>query len=126
MIYLYKRRGCEMASEKSLISGNTTMLILKLLESEDMYGYQIIEELAKSSDDLFSLKTGTLYPILHGLEKDGVVISYEKNADNARVRRYYQLTSKGKGLLSKKQSEWAVYTNAVNKIMWGGISHATT
>jgi len=115
-----------MASEKSLISGNTTMLILKLLESKDMYGYQIIEELAKSSEDLFTLKTGTLYPILHGLEKDGAVISYEENADNARVRRYYRLTSKGKSLLTKKQSEWAVYTNAVNKIMWGGMKYAAT
>lgn len=50
-----------MAIDKSLISGNTDMLILKLLEKQDMYGYQMIEELAKQSDHTFELKAGTLY-----------------------------------------------------------------
>ena len=49
-----------MAIDKSLISGNTDMLILKLLEKQDMYGYQMIEELAKQSDHTFELKAGTL------------------------------------------------------------------
>ena len=53
-----------MAIDKSLISGNTDMLILKLLEKQDMYGYQMIEELAKQSDHTFELKAGTLYPLL--------------------------------------------------------------
>ena len=57
-----------MAIDKSLISGNTDMLILKLLEKQDMYGYQMIEELAKQSDHTFELKAGTLYPLLHLLE----------------------------------------------------------
>lgn len=114
-----------MAAGKSLISGNTTMLILKLLEAKDMYGYQIIEELAQKSDDTFRLKTGTLYPILHGLENDDLVSSYDKNADNSKVRRYYHLTSKGKGLLAEKQSEWTAYTKAVNRIMEGGMGCAT-
>lgn len=112
-----------MANEKT-VSGNTTMLILKLLESKDMYGYQIIEELAQKSDDTFRLKTGTLYPILHGLERDGMVTSYDNNAGNARVRKYYQLTKKGKGLLVKKKSEWADYTKAVNRIMDWEVSYA--
>lgn len=46
-----------MAIDKSLISGNTDMLILKLLEKQDMYGYQMIEELAKQSDHTFELNT---------------------------------------------------------------------
>jgi PadR family transcriptional regulator PadR len=81
-----------MASEKSFLSGHTTMMILKLLEAKDMYGYQIIEEFAQRSEDLFCLKTGTLYPILHGLENDGIVSSYKENTDSARVRRYSQGT----------------------------------
>ena len=90
-----------------------------------MYGYQIIEELSQKSENLFNLKTGTLYPILHGLENNGMVNSYEENADSARVRRYYQLTRKGKGLLSEKQTEWETYTTAVNRIMDGGLCCAT-
>ena len=54
-----------MAIDKSLLSGSTTMLVLKLLDGQDMYGYQMIEELAKRSDHTFELKAGTLYPLLH-------------------------------------------------------------
>ena len=109
-----------MATEKNALSGSITMLILKLLEEKDMYGYQIIEELSQKSENVFCLKTGTLYPILHGLENDGMVMSYDKNADNQRTRKYYQLTNKGKGLLVKKQIEWTTYTKAVKRIMTGG------
>ena len=112
-----------MTSDKNMFSGNTTMLILKLLETKDMYGYQIIEELSRRSENVFHLKTGTLYPILHRLENDGLVISYDENAENQRIRKYYQLTNQGKGLLKKKQSEWTAYTKAVSLVLDGGISH---
>lgn len=110
--------------DKGLIAGSTTMLMLKLLEDKDMYGYQMIEELSKKSDQTFNLKAGTLYPILHGLEIDEMVTSYEENADGARVRKYYRLTNKGKKLLAAKQSEWAAYSQAVHKVLNGGASYA--
>lgn len=113
-----------MAHEKGGFSGNTTMLVLKLLEAKDMYGYQIIEELTNKSENVFRLKTGTLYPLLHGLENDGMVSSYDENADSQRVRKYYQLTKKGKKLLSKKQEEWNEYLQAVDRVMEGGIANA--
>ena len=56
-----------MSMDKSLLAGSTTMLVLKLLDGQDMYGYQMIEELARRSDHAFALKTGTLYPLLHSL-----------------------------------------------------------
>ncbi|MCL2527341.1 MAG: helix-turn-helix transcriptional regulator [Defluviitaleaceae bacterium] len=113
-----------MAPVKNILSGNTTMLILKLLEAKNMYGYQIIEELSEKSEDIFRLKTGTLYPLLHGLESDGMIISYDENAGNQRVRKYYQLTSKGKRLLEEKQLEWAQYTKAVSRVLEGGAGYA--
>ena len=113
-----------MAIDKALLSGSTTMLILKLLEEKDMYGYQMIDELAKKSDDTFNLKAGTLYPILHGLESAGVVSAYDDNADSERVRKYYHLSNQGKKLLMAKQSEWTTYSNAVNKVLRGGASYA--
>jgi PadR family transcriptional regulator PadR len=114
-----------MAADKSALSGNTTMLILKLLDEKDMYGYQMIDELSQRSEDVFRLKTGTLYPILHGLENDGMVLSYDENADGQRVRRYYRLTGRGKGLLAKRQSEWKAYAGAVSRVMDGGVSYAS-
>jgi len=113
-----------MASAKNMPSGNTTMLVLKLLAAKDMYGYQIIEELAGQSAEVFRLKTGTLYPLLHSLENDGMIISYDQNADNQRIRKYYQLTPNGKGLLEKKQAEWTQYAHAVSRVMEGGVGYA--
>ena len=112
-----------MPSEKNALSGNTTMLVLSLLEAKDMYGYQIIEELAQKSQDIFRLKTGTLYPILHGLENDGMLTSCDQSAGSQRVRKYYRLTGKGKGLLAKKQAEWVAYSKAVSNIMDGGAAN---
>lgn len=77
-----------MALDKALLAGNTTMLILKLLEDRDMYGYQMIEELANRSDNTLKLKAGTLYPILHGHEKNSMVTSYDSSVDTARVKKY--------------------------------------
>ena len=57
-----------MAVEKNLISGSTAMLILKLLSEKDMYGYEMIETLRERSKNVFELKGGTLYPLLHDLE----------------------------------------------------------
>ena len=113
-----------MPSDNNVLSGNTTMLILTLLEAKDMYGYQIIEELSLKSENVFQLKTGTLYPILHGLENAGMVISYDEIAGNRRMRKYYRLTNKGRSLLEKKQLEWETYARAVGLVMGGGAGYA--
>ena len=110
--------------DKSLLSGSTTMLILRLLESGDMYGYQMIETLEKQSNNVFILKAGTLYPLLHGLENNGVVKSYEIITENVRSRKYYSLTNSGKKLLQNKKEEWEVYSSAVNIVLKGGINYA--
>lgn len=109
-----------MVVNKNLLTGSTTMLILKLLEFKDMYGYLMIEELAKKSDNTFSLKAGTLYPLLHSLEDQGMVNSYDEKADSQRVRKYYSITKKGKKLLSEKKDEWESYVTAINQVMQGG------
>ena len=114
-----------MAIDKALLSGSTTMLILKLLEEKDMYGYQMIDELKRKSDSTFDLKAGTLYPLLHGLEQSDILSSYDDNADSERVRKYYHLTGKGKKMLADKQSEWTAYAKAVQKVLSGGECYDT-
>lgn len=111
-----------MPIDKTLLAGSTATLILKLLDGQDMYGYQIIEELARRSDNTFQLKAGTLYPLLHGLEKKGLLESYEENADSARIRKYYRLTGKGKKFLKEKTAEWKEYSSAVSRILEGGLA----
>jgi DNA-binding PadR family transcriptional regulator len=95
------------------------MLILKLLDGQDMYGYQMIEELERRSENIFTLKAGTLYPILHMLEQQGVVESYDQLSDNERPRKYYHITKRGREFFQEKKSEWMNYTSTVNKILGG-------
>ena len=106
-----------MKIDKSLISGSTTLLILSLLSREDLYGYQMITELSRRSDHTFELKEGTLYPILHGLEADGLVTVREKAAETGRMRKYYRITKKGLKMLEEKKAEWSFFAEKVNAVI---------
>ena len=108
-----------MKIDKSLMSGSTTMLILSLLSREEMYGYQMITELARRSDKTFELKEGTLYPILHTLEAEGLVTVREREAETGRMRKYYRVTRKGLKALEEKRAEWSLFTETVNAIIQG-------
>ena len=95
------------------------LLVLSLLAGEDMYGYQMIVELARRSDHTFEMKEGTLYPILHTLEADKCVTAREKAAGNGRTRRYYRITRRGRKLLEEKQAEWKFFTDKVEQVVFG-------
>jgi len=112
-----------MALDKTLVTRSTSLLLLKLLEDKDMYGYQMIEELARRSDDTFALKAGTLYPLLHDLEKQGAVRCYEGGA-GGRVRKYYSLTEEGRKALAGREEEWRAFSAGVEKVLKGGAVHA--
>ena len=109
-----------MELEKSLASGSMSLLVLKLLEDGDLYGYQMIEELRRRSDDTFRLRAGTLYPLLHGLEEKGCVTAYERTADSGKARRYYHLTERGRDALREKEDAWDAYARAVGRVLKGG------
>ena len=61
--------------------GGMDLLILHLLAERDMYGYEMVTELAGRSNEVFQLKEGTLYPLLHRLEKEGSVSAYEEKKE---------------------------------------------
>lgn len=106
-----------MKIDKSLMTGSTTLLILSLLAREELYGYQMITELARRSDHTFELKEGTLYPLLHTLEAEGLVTVREKEAETGRVRKYYRITRKGRKALEEKKAEWSFFTEKVNAVV---------
>lgn len=103
---------------------HTRLLVLSLLAGEDMYGYQMITELARRSDRTFEMKEGTLYPVLHGLEKDGLVEAYQQEAPTGRMRKYYRLTRKGGLMLREEKEAWERYSGAVNAVLNCGAAHA--
>ena len=106
-----------MTIRKELAKGSTAMLVLSVLEHENMYGYQIIKELERRSEEIFSLKEGTLYPILHGLEKEGFLDSYWEDTKSARSRKYYRMTESGRKELQSRKKEWELFTDAVNRVV---------
>ena len=101
-----------MATDSSLFSGSMTMLVLKLLEEKDMYGYEMIDTLAQRSNNVFELRAGTLYPLLRNLVNQKCLTSYEQEV-NGKLRKYYSLTTIGKQLLKDKEKTWREYSDAV-------------
>jgi len=109
-----------MAVDKSLLTGSMTMLILKLLSEKDMYGYEMIDTLRQKSQNVFELKAGTLYPLLHGLEEKGMLRSYEQEV-LGKTRKYYSITKEGRKLLKEKTDEWNEYSGAVFNVLAMGV-----
>ncbi len=107
---------------KGLMAGSTGLMVLHLIAERDMYGYEIVRELEQRSDSVFTLKEGTLYPVLHGLENAGLVQSYMQTADNGKPRKYYRVTKKGGAALADRKAEWEVFSKSVNRVI-GGLCH---
>lgn len=111
-----------MRINKELLKGSTTMIILNLLKDNNMYGYEMIKKLKEKSENVFELKEGTLYPILHSLEENGFIVSYWDES-TAKKRKYYAITEKGKKQLKEKKEEWKLFSNEINQLL-GGVSFA--
>ena len=84
-----------------------------------MYGYQIISELKQQSEGRFTLKEGTLYPVLYRLEDDGLVESkWSEVKEKKQVpRKYYVITNKGRQELVEIEKLWRAIQNSVAQIM---------
>ena len=87
--------------DKSLLSGSTTLLLLQLLSEREMYGYEMIETLRDRSQNVFELKAGTLYPLLHGLEEKGFLEAYEREA-GGKTRNTTGSQKKGTDIWTEK------------------------
>jgi PadR family transcriptional regulator PadR len=102
---------------RELVKGSTSLIMLQLLNERDMYGYELVKELEKRSDNDFSVKEGTLYPALHKLEKQGYIECYWKEQEKGPARKYYTITSEGRELLDERTREWHDFVRVMNKVM---------
>ena len=92
---MHRTKGdIKMKISKELSTGTIPMMVLSVLKSEDMYGYKIIKTLELRSDNVFSLKEGTLYPILHSMEKENVLESYWDVSTGRKKKYQLQLNSR--------------------------------
>lgn len=104
--------------ERQMKKGVLEMLVLKQLEKEEGYGYQLISRLRDKSGGMFTLKEGTLYPILYRLEDDGLVESRWSRPEGKEVsRKYYVITEEGKEGLKGLSALWERFSGQVSKMM---------
>lgn len=106
-----------MAKENDLRGGQTGMLVLSLLTGGDLYGYEMIVELRNRTDGIFSLKGGTLYPLIQSMERKGWLEGYDAIAGAGRARKYYHLTDEGLAALKRQAEEWKRYSSTVNQVL---------
>ena len=105
-----------MRISKELAKGSNALLVMSVLARQDMYGYQIIKTVEAASENVFSMNEGTLYPILHALEKEQLLEAYWCEAEG-RKRKYYRITEKGKKQFAEKKAEWELFSGAVGKVL---------
>jgi len=87
------------------MSGVPELLLLRLLEQREMYGYELVKAIRLVTGEAISLGEGVIYPVLHSLERAGSLRARRKKVDG-RTRVYYSLNAKGQQRLQKLQSEW--------------------
>src|SRR6187431_1564228 len=102
-----------MKIERDLMRGAGPVAVLKLLERGEMYGYELVQKLAKQGDGALGMGQSTLYPMLYNLEAKGLVASRVTESKSGRPRRYYRLTTRGRKHLEKQQQQWQAVTKAM-------------
>ncbi len=102
---------------RELLKGNTDSLLLSIISHEPTYGYQIVKELQKRSNGYFHFKEGTLYPALHRLERENLIVGKWQVLPNGQQRRYYYITEKGQQVLTKRLATWQHFSEAVKAVL---------
>ena len=92
-------------SNPPFMSGVPELLLLRLLDQREMYGYELVRSIRGATGEAISLGEGVIYPVLHSLERNGALKARRK-AVGGRTRVYYSLTSKGRQRLDKLTDEW--------------------
>ncbi len=106
-----------MSLRDQIRKGSTEILILSLLLREPMYGYQISQELRLRSGGYFDLKEGLLYPTLHRMQQQRLLRSEWRQAGEARRRRYYAITDKGRRMLGEQSAEWRAFIEMLLNVL---------
>ncbi len=101
-----------------VIRGHLDLLLLAVVASGAGHGYAVIRALRERSDDAFDLPEGTIYPALHRLEQQGLVVSSWTVAEGRR-RRVYRLSGVGQRALVDGQRDWRAFARSVDAVLEG-------
>jgi len=110
-------KKAEYQNRIELLQGTLDMLILQTLQWGPQHGYGISQSIRGRSGDVLQVETGSLYPALHRLEKQGWLASQWKQTESNQRAKFYRLTPAGKAQLLTQQNRWALIVNAVAGVM---------
>ncbi|MBN1272084.1 MAG: helix-turn-helix transcriptional regulator [Candidatus Aminicenantes bacterium] len=91
---------------KALLAASTKPMILSFLREGESYGYEIIQSIRKISGGSIEWSDAMLYPVLHRMERDGLIASEWKMSREGRPRKYYSITAKGRTDLEADMKQW--------------------
>jgi PadR family transcriptional regulator PadR len=109
--------------EGEMLKGHLDMIVLATLSAEPLHGYAVIEEIRRRSRGAFELPEGTIYPVLHRLEEEGLLTSRWKMSEAGRERRVYSLTKRGARALADQRATWRRFAEAIGGL-FGETTHA--
>ena len=101
---------------KDLVAASSKPLVLSILAEGESYGYEIIQKVRVLSGGYIEWSDGMLYPVLHRMERDGLIKSKWKEADSGRDRKYYCITVKGTETLVTEREQWLQVHNTLGKL----------
>jgi PadR family transcriptional regulator len=103
-------------SNPPFMSGVPELLLLRLLDQNEMYGYELVRSVRKATGEAISLGEGVIYPVLHGLERGGALRSRRRSV-GGRTRVYYSLTRKGRQRLTRLQNDWRRVQRGISNVL---------
>jgi PadR family transcriptional regulator, regulatory protein PadR len=113
-----------MSINKDLVAASSTPLVLAILVEEDSYGYAILQRVRELSGGALEWTDGMLYPVLHRLERSGLVESRWEKSESGRRRKYYRVTNAGRKQLADERRQWRTVDEALRKI-WSTMAEST-
>jgi DNA-binding PadR family transcriptional regulator len=106
-----------MRLSKKTLDGNVETLLLAVLTDGPSYGYQLVVDLNARAPGLLRTGEGTVYPVLHRLEKRGLIQSTWRVGETARPRRYYRVTPKGRKALAENRLQWSALQKVMSSVL---------
>jgi PadR family transcriptional regulator, regulatory protein PadR len=115
----YKIRMKRKKTNPDFLNGVPELLILHLLASRPMYGYQLVQSIRQATNETLEFGEGCVYPILHRLEVEGLLLS-KRETVGGRSRVIYRITGNGTKQLAATVSSWQQIVQAINHALQGG------
>ena len=101
---------------KDLVAASATPLVLAILAEGDSYGYAIIKRVTELSGGHLQWTDGMLYPVLHRLERNGLIASKWRSSESGRRRKYYRLTKEGRTELDAEKKRWQIVDDTLRSL----------